>query len=298
MDTNENILKWFNGEISDETAQQLLAAEEFDFHLKLKFFTDKVMLTSINTDEHFNAVQQKMSQPKTVNSTPIRWLRYASVAAVLALSFGAFQLFFFSHKTEVAVGDSKTLLLPDHSVVVINSHSEIAYPSLFQVNKKLKLKGEAYFEVEKGSIFNVITPQGTVQVLGTKFNVATYTNWFEVRCYEGSVAVKTHNQKTILTPGTSVRSGENGLEKFKNTDNYPQWIKGESTFKSVPLAVVMQSFTNRFGKKVELPKAYSDLKFSGGFVHNDIEKALMSLCYPVGLQYKIEQDKIILTALK
>lgn len=298
MTENPYILQWFNREISDEILKQNISESDFAFCMQLKNATDNLSVENVNLDANFNAIKQKMAEPKLTKTNNNPWLRYASVAAVLVLFVGIYQLFFFSQKTIVAKGDSKTLLLPDKSVVVINSNSEVAYPTLFQVNRKIKLEGEAYFEVEKGSVFKVITPNGVVQVLGTKFNVTSYPNWFEVTCFEGKVEVKSDNQTTTLTPGISVRKGSKDFEQMQIFDENPKWVEGESTFKSVPLSVVFLSFKNRFGKNVVLPKKFENLKFTGTFVHNDIEKALKSICNPVGLQYSIEQNKINLTEMK
>lgn len=295
MKDNIYILQWFDRAISDEVLKQKVSAEDYAFCMQLKTTTDKMSVEKPDLDANFKFVQQKMEKAKMKNIYSNTWIRYTAVAALLALFFGIYQLFFFSNKTTVAIANSKTLLLPDQSVVVINAHSEIAYPSLFLVNRKLQLKGEAYFEVEKGSVFKVISPRGNVQVLGTKFNVKSYPDWFEVTCYEGSVDVHINKQKFTLKPGNSIRNSDMGVEKMEVFDKNPQWIKGVSTFKSVPLSVVFQSFNNNYGGNVVLPKTYENLKFTGGFVHNDINKALESICTPVGLQYEITGNKIILT---
>jgi len=50
-----------------------------------------------------------------------------------------------------------------------------------------KLFGKAYFDVDKGKTFTVKTDLGTVQVLGTRFDVESRDSIFKVVCYEGSV---------------------------------------------------------------------------------------------------------------
>lgn len=295
MMQTKNILKWYNRERSDAEIRPLLSDEDFGFHIKLKSFTDNATLTSINMDEHFDAIKQKMQSPKVGKPLQIKWVKYGSIAATLALFFGLFQLFFFSNKTLVASGNTKTLLLPDNSVVVLNSNTKLSYPPLFQINRKIKLSGEAYFEVQKGSVFKVITPQGTVRVLGTKFNVTSYQDWFEVTCFEGEVEVITKKQTVVLTPGLSIRSYQNILQKINVTHDSPPWIHREYTFRSVPLKFVFQSFSNIYDKKINLPADYNYLLFTGGFVPHDREKALQSICIPVGLSYKIENEQVILT---
>ncbi|WP_346318373.1 FecR domain-containing protein [Chitinophaga sp. YIM B06452] len=74
-------------------------------------------------------------------------------------------------------GAKSRLLLPDGSVVWLNSGSRISYPANFSDSlREVELEGEAYFDVAKnpGRPFIVHTRDIDVRVLGTVFNVKCY----------------------------------------------------------------------------------------------------------------------------
>ena len=90
-------------------------------------------------------------------------------------------------------------------MVWLNSGSEITYAGNFNENRKLQLKGEAFFDVVKsGSTFQISTEFGNIQVLGTAFNVKAYSDDNFVTTLErGSLEVTTVSgkEKQILKPG-------------------------------------------------------------------------------------------------
>ncbi|MEM9931461.1 MAG: FecR domain-containing protein, partial [Bacteroidota bacterium] len=105
----------------------------------------------------------------------------------------------------VAVGEKLEEELPDGSVVYANAVTTLSYsPQEWSSARDVQLKGEAFFEVEKGSNFTVNTPQGTVEVLGTSFNVLAREDIFEVICYTGKVRVTAGERTAELSPGQSV----------------------------------------------------------------------------------------------
>ena len=126
-----------------------------------------------------------------------------------------------SHKT--AFGEQKIIELPDGSQVTMNSKSLIEFnPDSWESNRILKLSGEAYFKVNKGSQFTFNTKNGNVIVLGTEFNVNSLDNYFEVICYEGKVKVEKNTKEYILTPGKTVRKYNNNLiEEYITNKNFP-----------------------------------------------------------------------------
>ena len=87
------------------------------------------------------------------------------------------------------------VILTDGTNVTINSGSSLKYQSNFLNNKnrKVYLKGEAFFDVtkNKNAPFIVTTKKLNIKVLGTKFNVSSYNNDknTSVVLEEGSVSI-------------------------------------------------------------------------------------------------------------
>ena len=81
------------------------------------------------------------------------------------------------HTLSVPRGGEYKLVLADGTRVWLNAASELMYPDHFSADqRKVVLKGEAYFEVTKDvkRPFSVVLGDMEVKVLGTSFNVSAY----------------------------------------------------------------------------------------------------------------------------
>lgn len=117
-------------------------------------------------------------------------------------------------ETQVPRGEKSLLLLPDGSKVWLNSESSLSYPGNFmEGNRNVKLNGEAYFEVAKhnGSVFTVETPDYNVRVLGTKFNLMAYENFYrtETTLIEGKIEIQKGKQIIKVAPGQTFTYKDN-----------------------------------------------------------------------------------------
>ena len=128
------------------------------------------------------------------------------------------------------------VVLEDVSRVWLNSESEFRYPSVFDQGKReVYLKGEGYFEVvhDKERPFIVRTEKVSTRVLGTEFNVQSYTGKaVNVTLVKGSVAVRSNNDQAntsevVLNPGENA-SWEGGRFRVETVDalKYVAWKDG------------------------------------------------------------------------
>lgn len=301
LNTNENknfLSDWLAGSLSDEKLMELVSESDFQAYKKLKSTLDSYQVASPDMDANFQAIKSKLSNKKEKKQSRIIQLyRYSSVAALLFLMIGLYHLIVFSNSISTDIGKMALINLNDNSKVTLNANSNISYPSFFKYNRKLKLEGEAFFEVEKGKTFTVQTAQGTVQVLGTKFNVIVRSDYFEVHCYEGKVKVTTDKKSIFLLKGNGIRCyGNNFIEYNDINEPKPQWIIGESTFKNVPLKYVIQAFQNQYNYQMNYPEKFGLVQFTGSFTNKNIDVALQSICIPMRLKYsKTNSSKILIS---
>ena len=163
--------------------------------------------------------------------------------------------------------------------------------------REVNLVGEAYFKVEKGSQFDVVTWLGKVSVLGTQFNVKQRVNYFEVICYEGLVSVSYKGQVIKLPAGNTFKLIDGVIIEGETKDSVPSWSeKNISSFKSVPYSEVVKEFERQYNIKVETNNIDMEQLFTGSFINSDEELALKSITLPLQLKFnKTNNTTIVLT---
>ena len=284
---NENYLAdWLADKMSDDQLRKLVSEEDFLAFQKIKKTLENSTISVPISEDSFAAIKQKLATKKTVKRRRVIPMWSYAVAACLLVSFGLYQLYFLSNEVQTDFGSTKILVLNDNSKVTLNAKSKVCYSNLFQYNRSIEIEGEAFFEVTKGRSFTVTTPLGEVKVLGTKFNVASFSDYFEVICYEGKVRVEVNKKATLLTQGESVRFYNATFENWADINlQKPLWINGETDLKKVPMKYVFDKFENQFHVDVDFPKSIESIKFTGSFTNTNIETALKSICIPLHLKY-------------
>ncbi len=149
-------------------------------------------------------------------------------------------------------GKDYHLTLADGTEVWMNADSKLEFPEHFTGSqRKIKLQGEAYFQVAKDAShpFIVETEYFNTTVLGTTFNIKAYTQKdANIVLIEGSVRVNAKEQGTgsnrqvaTLKPGQQL-SIINSQISIKEVDTYPyiQWREGFFYFENQTIFEIMQ----------------------------------------------------------
>ncbi len=177
------------------------------------------------------------------------------------------------HKLSTAAGAELCLRMEDGTTVWLNSNTTIEYPSYFADDiRRIKLKGEAYFEVQSDSLrpFIVNTGDMDVRVYGTQFNVNTRRHDIvTTTLVEGSVAmIPTASDKEIfLTPGETGKFNDK-TGKINVTDDdidlYIGWRKGAYHFADTSLEDLFDEISGWYGIEVTFDnQSLCNEKFSG-----------------------------------
>ena len=291
------LAQWMSGEISDTELNNFVSEEDARAYFDLREGLHIFEALEQPLERSFTAVQNRI---RTKESAKVRklYLRWAaSVAAVAIVFFGLFSMLNQGNTViHTSIAEQKIITLLDGSEVIVNAKSELSFnKKTWEARREVHLTGEAYFKVKKGSTFSVITENGTIDVLGTQFNVNSNQDYFEVNCYEGRVEVSNLEKNYILNPGKAFRRiNGNDQEQWNFGNTTPSWIAGESSFKSVPLKYVILSLEKQYNLKFDSTKIDDNLVFTGSFGHNDIEVALASVFRPMQIHYNIRDDVIVL----
>ena len=190
----------------------------------------------------------------------VRNFYYAAVAAVILLLLVPLV---YTRDVVAKRGEHVTYRLPDGSVASLNAQSEISYrPLLWLIDRRVRMDGEAYFSVEKGSRFTVKSNNGSVTVLGTKFNVKSRGAVFEVACLTGKVSIKAglnrdSKDEIVIEGGEGVSfSGKNTVRKISGeaNENSASWMEYTFVFTDTPLRQVIDEISRQY----DIDIAYND----------------------------------------
>lgn len=295
MEKDFLIQKWLDNNLNAEELEAFKKLENYNALMKLNQNIQQYKAPEYLASEELPSVLQHINTHKKSSTN---WLQMATrVAAVFLICFGVYYYTTTLDTTIITdVAQKNNIELPDHSSVAINALSSLVYnKSNWNKNREIKLKGEAFFKVAKGSTFNVKTTFGTVTVFGTEFNVKQRDNYFEVICYEGIVGVTYNSQLTKLKAGDSFLILEGKLiAKEKESNNTPSWINNLSTFKSLPYKQVIAEFERQYNYTIHSQNIDTEQLFTGSFTHNNIDIALKSITLPLKISYRKTDHTITL----
>jgi len=298
MNREDLILKWLDHSLNSQELEQFKALEDYNDLIKLNSSLQHFKAPEYNTSDELKSVRSSISN--TQKQSKLNWTKQLlRVAAILVIGFSIFYYTTTLDTTVKTLAAEKSLIaLPDGSSTHLNAQSTLTYNKKnWNKTRDLKLNGEAFFRVTKGSTFNVITENGTVTVLGTQFNVKHRNNLFEVVCFEGSVSITNNIKTTILKPGDRylILDGKY-IAKEKENLKTPNWIANKSYFNSMPFQYVLNEFERQYDMKIDAQNINLQELYSGSFTHTDINLALKSITLPLNLNYSISGNTIYITS--
>lgn len=191
-------------------------------------------------------------------------IAWASAAVIIIAAFiGIFWLTSQPDLTLVASATNTvtTITLDDGTEVTLRPNTRLLTTSTSRKKSNHRtyfLEGEAFFEVahDPHSPFSVHTNDGTVTVLGTRFNLSTWGQTTKVYLEEGSVSLsaKTTGQKVILKPGESAHIIEDqlSLPAPANADSFTDWMHNILIFKATSPQEVIAELGQHFGIAIDI----------------------------------------------
>jgi transmembrane sensor len=295
MNKEELVKKWLDHSLSTEEQAAFEQLEDYIYLTQLNKGLTYFKAPDFSVDTNYETLKPLL---KSKSSKSNGWLKpIIKIAAVLAISFS---IYFYTTSLDTefntTIAQQTTLELPDASTANLNANSTITFnENDWSERREVKLNGEAFFKVSKGQKFDVITDDGLVRVLGTQFNVKQRKSLFEVTCYEGLVAVKHNNNTVKLKPGYTFQLIDGKLNAIeKEITTQPNWLRGESSFKGIPLKFVISEFENQYNLKITTEHIDTSRLFTGSFTHKNLDLALQSVTIALNLSYSISGNSILL----
>lgn len=235
--------------------------------------------------------------------------------------------------TEIFVpyGSKSKIILPDGSTVSLNSGSYLRYPSSFDsVNRSVFIQGEAFFDIRKDprNPFIVKTADIMIKVLGTRFNVKSYSDekTVETTLVSGSIEIYKNdsswsdrkrilvlkpNQQAIYEKQTgniavnekNEKAGDKVIrpirtflvQKKDDLDPFIAWKDNRMIFRDESFSELSKKMERWYNVEIEIhSEDMSEALFSGIFEKETVEQALNALKIATPFEYKMNKNKIII----
>ena len=232
-----------------------------------------------------------------------------SVAALVCFVFGSIYLWNYWRKTSVlyleiatSVNERQDIVLPDGTRLTLNACSRVRYPEQFtNETRNVELEGEGFFKVahDETHPFIVKTSRMEVQVLGTQFNMKSYSTdeIISVEVEEGKVQVSLPEIITRLKAGDQLvyNTSSNLFTKQHIKHDIACWRNGYLYFDKTPITDVAKMLERLYGCHIRFaPHQEFNNLVSGEHDNQSLESVLQSIEYTSGIHYVKEKKGFLL----
>lgn len=281
----EELFRWLDT-IKDPEKSDAVFREEW-LHGQRPYTIDEVTWERI---QRLSSAKNEVKQTRTTSMVLVKWVAAASliIAAALIWWLNTGEPEMVVYQTDY--GETLPIVLNDGTSVILNANSRLTWNKDWkgrESGRYAELTGEAYFKVshidhadetEVGRLpFVVKTPDLSVNVLGTAFNVLSRRGHTDVYLDEGKVklellhddndekrlqsseeihSVELIPDTLIMKPGDlvsfSAQSGELHQNKKLESKAPMNWKDGTLTFTKKPFGKVLSSLEDIYGKQFEV----------------------------------------------
>ncbi|WP_052695005.1 FecR family protein [Hymenobacter sp. AT01-02] len=245
-----------------------------------------------------------------------RWRNWAAAAATVATLAGGALWWQQAHLSPAPAaeyatpyGQTRTIHLPDGSVVTLNAHSTMRYtaPSSQEQPREVWLDGEAYFSVHhqpNNQRFIVHTSAGLqVEVLGTKFTVYRRHEQARVVLLSGKVRVDFADQRpdVLMKPGELVETYDATPTKLVHKpvqpDTYSAWKDDRLVLNETTMEELATRLHDTYGLEVEVATPeLRQRRMTGTVPVADLTILLAALEETFHLKAERQENRLILSA--
>jgi transmembrane sensor len=204
-----------------------------------------------------------------------------------------------SNTFQASLGARTQVVLPDGSLVWLNSGSALSCPAVFDSrSRNVELKGEAYFEVVKIEKIPMIVSSGDlkVKVYGTKFNVNAYPDEKQIitTLVEGIVTIipgdsrKEHQLSPGYTASYTVEDKKLQISKVEDMNSFTGWKDGKLLFHNESFAYIIKRLERWYNAEIQLTdSSLGAYTLYATFFDESIEQILdiFSRSIPIKIEY-------------
>lgn len=297
------------GEASADEMQQLnewLSADvqhqQYFDELSVIFQVSDNEPAEVDVNAAWTLVSGKMDTKRTeakVRSMYPKWLQVASAAVVLLI---AGTWFYIAGLPDRYIASNSTVFtdtLPDGSSVTLNRYSQVEYAESFNQERRVRVRGEAYFKVVHMDNKPFIIEAGRVLIkdIGTKFNVLASrdSEFVEVTVDEGVVMFyKKDSDGILLHAGESAKCDASGnISRIdKVIPNRTSYVTGKLEFNNSTLTEVGAALESVYGVHITVGTAVKNCALTADFSNENLDTILSVISMTLSVTISHEGDRI------
>ncbi|MEL7585639.1 MAG: FecR domain-containing protein [Prolixibacteraceae bacterium] len=199
-------------------------------------------------------------------------------------------------------GQRSKIILPDSSVVWLNSGTTLSYnPDFASENRDIYLTGQAFFDVRRNEKLPLLVHCSdlVVKVLGTRFDVSAYPGDGKINVVleEGSVQLlpeRLEDRSYMLKPG---EMGELDLAARTivtgrvDVETYTAWKSGLLVFKNDPMSEVIEKLERWYNVRINVADAavYNSI-FTATIRNESLGQIIKLIEYSCPVSFQVKQD--------
>ncbi len=229
------------------------------------------------------------------------------IAAAIALLVAASVWFFIINDPvdyhEVASQNAvEEEALPDGTEIALNQFSSVKFSSDPKARvRRVELKGDAFFEVEKDAErpFIISAQDVEIEVLGTSFYVDSREDQPQIQVIvnSGLVSMKAGSDQVVLSAneaGIYEKSTGQLLKKQNDDVNYMAWKTKLLVFENTDLERVVFDLNRRFHSRVLIGNpGLNSCKITATFDHKSLEATVRIIEKTLNIKAREEGDTIV-----
>ena len=245
-------------------------------------------------------------------ASPPVWASGAATAAIaltVAMSWSMLRTAGYLQQTyQTATGQARTVVLPDGSIVNLNTQTELVWVGSPTDRRVRLLRGEAYFQVvhDPSRPFRILLAHSQVQVLGTRFDVYQMANGdVRVSVISGVVAVEgldnglgAPSWSRRLTAGQQIEYSPVGLVADIHTIVAPKvirWRQGMLETQGEPLKDFVSDLSRYTTERIVIADPRAAMQRVGGaFSVRNVDDTLERLTRIAPVSVRHESGEVIL----
>ncbi len=187
-------------------------------------------------------------------------------------------------------------LQDDSQVWLREGGSILSIESDFTKDRRVKLEGEAFFDISKDvdrPFIVELSNNDFIKVLGTSFNVIHKGNKLDLVVYSGVVELHTLNRVLTLQKGDMATRLKGSITLNKNKDNNKiSWKTNHLVFEGTSLNKVFDAVENHYGVTISVDKGNPMCRDRTKFSGEKIEAVIKELAELSGFKYEITDNQI------